>query len=157
MLFHFTRKPRHRPHPLLAIRPEHNFFEQRKRKSAAGLSWPERTVVVKAYADGDGDSFRAVSGPHEERVPELVGRSRFSHDSDREPAGIECMGRAGGQAHYTAQTLLNKRERVARDMDRRGLGSATGYYLARIAYDLANYIWLCKNARCDRAVRICQF
>jgi hypothetical protein len=66
------------------------------------------------------------------------------------------MSRACGQAHYTAQTLLNKRERLALDMDRRCLVSATGYYLARIAYDLADYIWLRKNARCDRAVHIGQ-
>src|ERR1035438_8292576 len=49
MLFHFSRKPRHRTQQLFAVRPEQYFSEYRKRRPAAGLSRPERTVVVKAY------------------------------------------------------------------------------------------------------------
>src|ERR1035437_7027279 len=79
MLFHFSRKPGHRTQQLFAVRLEQDFFEHRKRHPAAGLSRPERTVVVKAYADGHGDSLRAISGPHEESVPEFGGGPRFSH------------------------------------------------------------------------------
>src|SRR5712691_8570331 len=99
----------------------------RERNPAAGLFRSQGTVVVKAYTDGHGDSFRAVSGPHEERVPELVCRSRLSHNRERETAEVQCMSRAAGHAHDTAQTFLNERERVALDIDRRGPVSAVGY------------------------------
>src|ERR1039457_2656378 len=156
MLFHFSRKPRHRPQQLLAVRPEQYFSEHWKRHPAAGLSIPERTVVVKAYTDGDGDSFRAVSGPHEERVPELVGGPRFSHHRDRERMGVQRMSRAGGHAHHAPQTLLNERKRHTVDMGRRRRVSAIGDYLARVPYDLADHIRLGQYAGCDRAICIRQ-
>ena len=58
-LFHFRRKPRHRPHQLLAVYLEHYFFEHRKCSPGARLIGPERTVVVKAYSYSDGDSLGA--------------------------------------------------------------------------------------------------
>ena len=70
------------------------------------------TVVVKAYSDGDRDSFGPVSRAYEQRIPELIGRSCLSHNGDREPAGVERMSRAAGNAHDTAQAFLNERERA---------------------------------------------
>jgi hypothetical protein len=39
-------------------------------------------IVVKAYTDGDGDSVWTKSGSDEQRLFEVVGRSRLSHDGD---------------------------------------------------------------------------
>jgi hypothetical protein len=101
------------------LHSERDFFEHRKRNPAAGFFRSEGTVVVKADTDGDGNSFRAVSGAHKERIPEVIGRSCLSHNGDRKAAGVKCMSRAGRNAHKTAQAFLNEGKRVVVDRDRR--------------------------------------
>ena len=93
-LFHFRWELRHRSCQLLAVHVEHDLFEHRKRNPAAGFFWSEGTVVVKADADGDGDSFGAVGGAHEQRIPEVVRGSCLAHDrvsgTPANPAHAPC-------------------------------------------------------------------
>ena len=115
MLFHFSRKLRCSPHQFLAICLEYYFSEHRKCGPGARFIGPERTVVVKAYTDSDGDSFGAVSGPHEKCILELVCGSRFSHHSDREPGG----GAAGWEIvlHQPTNREHHERLRATRHRD----------------------------------------
>jgi hypothetical protein len=71
-LFHLSRELRHGAYYLFAVRSEHDFSEHRKRDPAAGFFLSEGTVVVKAYPDGDRDSFGPVSRAYEQRIPELI-------------------------------------------------------------------------------------
>ena len=103
--------------PAFCVRGDHDFLEHRERRPGAGLFRSQGTVIVKADTDGYGDSFRAVSGPHKERVPELVCGPRLSHNRERKTVGIQCVSCAAGYAHDTAQTFLNERKRVAIDID----------------------------------------
>ena len=62
-------------------------------------------------------------------------------------------------AHHTPQTLLNERQGVTLDMDRRRRVSVPGYCMALIAYDPANDIRLpsavAHGFRLHVPVRIC--
>src|ERR1700680_4002492 len=121
-LLHFSRKLRHRPYQFFGVDSERDFLEHGKRNPTASFSCSEGTVVVKADTHSDRDSCRAVSGAHEERIPEFICRSSLPHHGNRETAGVKCMSRAGGHGHDTAQAFLNEQEAESLDMNRRGRG-----------------------------------
>src|SRR5665811_271595 len=111
-LFDFGWELRHRSYQLLTVNVEHNLSEHRKRNLAAGFVLSEGTVVVKADADGDGDSFAAVCGAHEQCIPEIVRRSCLAHNRYREFVRVKRVCRAGRHAHDTTPPFLNERQRA---------------------------------------------
>jgi hypothetical protein len=66
------------------------------------------------------------------------------------------MSRAGGQAHDTAQTFLNERERGVVDRDLRPAVFVINRHLPRIPDDPPDHIRLGEESRCNGAVRIGQ-
>src|SRR4030066_1433653 len=147
-LFYSSRKLRHRPYQISTVHSEHNFFEHRKRNLAAGFPGSERAVVVEADADGDGESSGAGGGAYKENIPEDTGRSRLSHNADGEILRGKRMSCAGGQAHDTAQTFLNERERGIVDRDLRPAVFVINRHLPRIADDPPDPIRLGGGSRC---------